>query len=378
MSFGKLDRMVRFATTTRCRQQQVLDYFGEQASDPCGNCDNCSRFELSQDSGQRNTPALDETVLKILSGVARARGRFGKTIVSQMLSGSQSAKMARYGLNSLSTFGLLSQFRQTDVATIIDALVNVGLIELTEKHRYRPVVSITYSGLQVMKRNVPVPPISLPKELDRRFGLRPKLEVAEHRSEHQHQAVPDDAKTDDGNTQITETKLRVVDSCNESCNEKLSNTHPSRLAEGASDSGTDGRVDVADSAADIRNDKADQTLRPSGKSDAGAIVSSDRRPYHYWTWRLLRDGYTIGECVAIRGLDRASVVEHLARAVDEGRTVELSWVFSEPQLVAVQELVSRQGGMDIASLKSEMCNDFSYQEIQLFVKCQVRPTSAQQ
>ncbi|MCA9211514.1 MAG: RecQ family ATP-dependent DNA helicase, partial [Planctomycetales bacterium] len=34
LNFGKLDRVVKFATTSQCRQQQVLDYFGEKSSDP--------------------------------------------------------------------------------------------------------------------------------------------------------------------------------------------------------------------------------------------------------------------------------------------------------------------------------------------------------
>jgi ATP-dependent DNA helicase RecQ len=30
-----------YAETTGCRRQFLLGYFGEQLSEPCGNCDNC-------------------------------------------------------------------------------------------------------------------------------------------------------------------------------------------------------------------------------------------------------------------------------------------------------------------------------------------------
>ena len=42
-----------------------------------------------------DTPAGREVIQKVLSGVARAKGRFGKTTVAQMLAGSDSEKMAR-------------------------------------------------------------------------------------------------------------------------------------------------------------------------------------------------------------------------------------------------------------------------------------------
>lgn len=40
-ALNMLDRMIEFATTSRCRLSVVLNYFGEMSSQPCGRCDNC-------------------------------------------------------------------------------------------------------------------------------------------------------------------------------------------------------------------------------------------------------------------------------------------------------------------------------------------------
>ena len=38
----KLQTVIRFATTQRCRQLEILEYFGDPDRDLCGNCDNCN------------------------------------------------------------------------------------------------------------------------------------------------------------------------------------------------------------------------------------------------------------------------------------------------------------------------------------------------
>ena len=382
MNFGKLDRVVKFATTSQCRQQQVLTYFGERVSAPCGNCDNCSRFGLTHDSGERNSPALDQAVLKVLSGVARSRGRFGKTVVAQMLSGSRAAKMAKFKLNELSTFGLLSDFKQTDVAKIIDAVASAGMIEVSDADRYRPVVAITSLGSEVMKQKVSVPAVRLPKELDRRFGKRPKAEPATAPALEGSSDAASTASSGEvsPNKTICESDVDTVEPHPKPGNvpDDLGTTL-SVAAPGKSviTSDTDGRADAADSNPHIRVDQAHGQVGNSDEGEAGAIVSSESHPAHYWTWRLLTDGYTIAECSAIRRLDRDVLMDHIERSADEGHAIDLKWVFDDLQIAQIQEAMSREGSASIRSLKRGVSKEFSHQELQLFVKCHTRSTSAQ-
>ncbi|MBN2636598.1 MAG: RecQ family zinc-binding domain-containing protein, partial [Prolixibacteraceae bacterium] len=42
----RIEAVINYATsTTRCRSQLLLDYFGETDAPPCGNCDVCKSME---------------------------------------------------------------------------------------------------------------------------------------------------------------------------------------------------------------------------------------------------------------------------------------------------------------------------------------------
>ncbi len=47
--YERLEHVLRFARDHRCRQQRILEYFGQHDAAPCGHCDNC----LPESSGSR-------------------------------------------------------------------------------------------------------------------------------------------------------------------------------------------------------------------------------------------------------------------------------------------------------------------------------------
>jgi ATP-dependent DNA helicase RecQ len=59
----KLDRMVAYAQTARCRWRTILEYFGESADwERCGSCDNCERGipePVPEPAARPRTPALE-------------------------------------------------------------------------------------------------------------------------------------------------------------------------------------------------------------------------------------------------------------------------------------------------------------------------------
>ncbi|HEY2158931.1 MAG TPA: ATP-dependent DNA helicase RecQ, partial [Isosphaeraceae bacterium] len=149
--YDKLDRMVRYAQSVECRRGFILGYFGDRSEIHCGHCDNCEGGGPSTVLTPIDTEAGREVLLKALSGVARARGKFGKTMVAQMLVGSKSDKLARWRLDELSTFGILASFRQAEVAMLLDALTRAGLVEAQEVDSFRPIVLLSESGRAFLK-----------------------------------------------------------------------------------------------------------------------------------------------------------------------------------------------------------------------------------
>ena len=71
----------------------------------------------------------------------------------------------------MSTFGLLWQLKQAEVATLIDLLIAIGCLEQEDIDRFRPVLKLTPLGGDVMRGKAELPAgLKLPGDL--RLKLR--------------------------------------------------------------------------------------------------------------------------------------------------------------------------------------------------------------
>ena len=98
----KLDAMLALAETVHCRRKLLLNYFGEEAPETCGNCDNC--LEPSE--------IIDATVAaqKLVSCIWRCNKLSGHTFgarhIVDVLLGNPTEKVFAEGHDKLSTFGI--------------------------------------------------------------------------------------------------------------------------------------------------------------------------------------------------------------------------------------------------------------------------------
>ena len=142
-----LQSMLDYAATTNCRRAYLLRYFGETwDAQTCDGCDNCitptERFDGT------------EAARKFLSCVHRIRaaGGFSTGIhhVVDVLTGSETEKMTRWGHDRLSTFGIGKDVSKADWMAIGSELLRAGCIEQEPEHR---TVRLTSEGLQALKEN---------------------------------------------------------------------------------------------------------------------------------------------------------------------------------------------------------------------------------
>jgi len=198
--YEKLDRVIHYAKTRRCRQLEILDYFGDPSRTQCRVCDNCDARSsaLPTVAQDQAAPAeVDSGVLEavkmVLSGVARTRGRFGKIIVARMLCGSKSAEMSKFGLNGLSTFGLLKRLKQTEVIRLLEDLLAAKLLRQVEIDRHRPLVQLTELGDDVMRGNAELPAtFVLSAELEAKLRSPVQQVAAGAQADKPPTAPPDD------------------------------------------------------------------------------------------------------------------------------------------------------------------------------------------
>ena len=129
LSTAKLDAMLALAEAADCRRVRLLGYFGE-ASQPCGNCDNCLQPPELVDA--------TEAAQKLLSTVYRCRQAsgisFAATHVIDVLRGKSGDKVLRFGHESLSTFGIGADWPEQDWRVLLRQLVAQHLLEVASAH----------------------------------------------------------------------------------------------------------------------------------------------------------------------------------------------------------------------------------------------------
>lgn len=131
--FERLKMMTFYCTTSECLRAFILEYFGENPPLNCDNCGNCNtNFE---------TTDITVNAQKIVSCVYRIRkkGRScGKTLLAEVLYGSKLDKIKRLDLDTISTYGIMSDMSLKRIRYIIDYLIQEGYLEVDEMN-YRTV-----------------------------------------------------------------------------------------------------------------------------------------------------------------------------------------------------------------------------------------------
>ena len=159
----KLDRMWDFATTSDCRTNLVLNYFGEFKNLPCGHCDNCL-----------NPPVqIDGTTLAqmALSAIIRCSQQLNMDLLIGVLRGSYRNEIQEAGFTQIKTFGVGREYSVLHWRSYITQFINQGLIYIDYSDRSR--LKTTNLGLEILKdkrikivefvKNKPKPKVLLKK-----------------------------------------------------------------------------------------------------------------------------------------------------------------------------------------------------------------------
>ncbi len=174
----KLEFMIRYAQTHRCRRQQILDYFGDESEVLQCRCDVCRAQSGETDADAPVAVISDEVTLlvrQLLSAIARLHGKFGVGMIADVLTGAENEKIQRWGFDQLSVYGLLKAHSVKRVIAMLHRLMEAGLARQRDPEglKFRPVVELTTAGIAVMKAQQ-TPPSSLADLIPpRRIVIKP-------------------------------------------------------------------------------------------------------------------------------------------------------------------------------------------------------------
>ena len=122
----KLDAMLGYCETARCRRVILLNYFGE-AAQPCGNCDVCLEPPQTWDG----TVAAQ----KLMSAVLRTGSRFGAGHLIDVLRGKATDRVRQLRHDGLPTFGVGADLDELTWRGVARQLVALGLLR-ADAQRY--------------------------------------------------------------------------------------------------------------------------------------------------------------------------------------------------------------------------------------------------
>jgi ATP-dependent DNA helicase RecQ len=125
ISLEKLSRIQEFAESKHCRRRILLNYFGENLAENCGNCDVC-----------KNPPqTFDGTVLimKALSALRRinqAGHKAGSMLLIDVLRGMRNKEVLEKDLHQIKTYGAGADIPGRTWANYILQMVQLGVLEV--------------------------------------------------------------------------------------------------------------------------------------------------------------------------------------------------------------------------------------------------------
>lgn len=127
----RLKVMTDYCEASGCYRGKILDYFGEEHGDSCGNCGECNgEFEI------RDVTVEAQKILSCIERIYRKKGFYlGKTMVVGTLRGMKFGKLLDYGLDSLPVYGIMKDDSHGYVEKIFEYLCKEGYILINEEYK---------------------------------------------------------------------------------------------------------------------------------------------------------------------------------------------------------------------------------------------------
>jgi ATP-dependent DNA helicase RecQ len=118
----RLNAMLGLCEITTCRRQCLLNYFGETATQPCGNCDTCLAPVDTWDG--------TDAARKALSAVYRTGQRFGVNHLIDVLRGANNSKVFQFNHQHLPIYGVGRELDNQQWRSVFRQLVARGYLSV--------------------------------------------------------------------------------------------------------------------------------------------------------------------------------------------------------------------------------------------------------
>ncbi|MDH5517617.1 MAG: DNA helicase RecQ [Gammaproteobacteria bacterium] len=122
ISHSKLDSLMALCETTSCRREHLLNYFDEETSSSCGNCDICNSPPETWDA--------TDACRKALSCIYRTGQRFGVGYLTDVLTAKSNERIIQNGHDKVTTYGIGKDISVNEWKSIYRQLIAKGYIDI--------------------------------------------------------------------------------------------------------------------------------------------------------------------------------------------------------------------------------------------------------
>jgi hypothetical protein len=85
----------------------------------------------------------------------------------------------------------------------------------------------------------------------------------------------------------------------------------------------------------------------------------------------LSQGFSAEDCLAIRGITREVLLDHVLQALENGREVRPAWCLSAETMDALNAVVGDNRPQQIRPLLAQLPPGTLYAEVQIYLKCRL-------
>ncbi|MDP4146355.1 MAG: DNA helicase RecQ [Bacillota bacterium] len=348
--YKKLQFMIDFVHYNGCLRKYILNYFGESIEyEECGNCSNCIN------EGQLVDKTIDAQ--KVISCIYRMKKDFGVNMIADVLRASKQQKILQHKFNELSTYGIMKDYSKDDLVGFINTLIAHAYIALKEGEF--PTVILNSMSTRVLKGEekvilkeiIKVKKISSNNELFEELRILRREIAAEEGVPPYYIFADTTLKEMSTRYPLTEEQLLDISGVGESKLEKFGSKF----------------IEIIEKYVIDKNIEISWIFKKKTKLQ----IDGEKVKTHEISVNMLREGKSIKEIAKERECTVQTIINHIAKFLDEGKsldtTIKFDELFDEEQEKLVLSVVEQVGAERLAPIKEKLPEGFTYDTIRAVI-----------
>ncbi len=361
--YENLQYLVDYCNTNDCLRAKILEYFGETSeASNCNNCGNCLD----------NSEMVDITLeaQKILSCIYRVQERFGVSAIIQVLRGSKNKKVLEFGLDKVSTYGIMKEYSESTVREIIMTLISKGYILVTTDKF--PVLRLSKKSVDVLKGNEKV------------YHKRHLLELKSPSKEKDNHASSSELFDEELFLKLKELRYSISQEkgmapfmiFHDSTLKEMATYFPQSKAAMLTIKGVGLKKfeTYGDFFLDVITEYCDKSqINPIEKIVEVALKNNDdinnaTNDRYKRTYELYQQNLTLKEIAEQRNFTVNTIIEHLSKCMKNGQTIDWSRFIDNPEKEdKILSAINKAGIEKLKSIKEMLPEEICYEDIKIVI-----------